>query len=240
MHPILYASSCSTVHMFFFHDHVPLIDVPYRLFAAPTTSSILITHFPSTFQQPTSRPIIFTHHPPLEHTRTRFSALPTTHVLQFPPAQSAFGTQTHVPAPAHTRHPDDKSRHRRQTPIIIFFEVLCGVVAVALFLGILRFCCSYRKTPAHDRVTGVINRHRLQMELDELQRRPPVRRRFSVQDPAPPYVPRPPSYVEVSASRGPEYTEVPIASPPNSPPLLRASLEVDTPRIDPSVNHPNG
>jgi hypothetical protein len=81
---------------------------------------------------------------------------------------------------------------------------------------------------------GVVNRHRLQQELEELERNPLARRRVSIQEPAPPYCPRPPSYVEQPSSPPQtyaiDYAEIPTASPPGSPVMRRRSLEVLMPQ----------
>ncbi|RDB20130.1 hypothetical protein Hypma_012760 [Hypsizygus marmoreus] len=198
-----------------------------------TWTLILMFHFiPHILAPPTSTTP--THSPTL--TRHITSVSPTHPYTYRPPI--IHPTRTHIPfggtehrppGPTRTRGPDGP--HRRpahgQTPIVIFFEVLCGVLAVALFFGALRFCRSYRKTPRRDRILNVINRHRLQLELEELQRRPPTRR-FSLQEPAPPYLPRPPSYdgsLPVQQNGGIHYAEIPSSSPPDSPIIPRRSLQ---------------
>ncbi|KAF5387673.1 hypothetical protein D9615_000609 [Tricholomella constricta] len=202
------------------------------LFAAPTSSSThltTLTHVPLSISIPTYNPTLFP-----DKTTTPTVPRLSTH--------APFGTHTRPPRPTRTRNPDSRQPHRpsHQTPIVIFFEVLCGVVALMLFLGLLRFFYSYRKTPNRDRVSGIISRHQLQMELEELRRRP-TPRRYSTQEPAPPYVPRPPSYVETASTttRAAQatYDALPNTSPPGSPTRSHTSFEAAQPLV-PVPSHP--
>ncbi|GLB34030.1 hypothetical protein LshimejAT787_0109140 [Lyophyllum shimeji] len=163
--------------------------------ASSTTSTGSETHVPLTMPTEIHKPPI----PPHVHRPSIFIPKPPTATLQdFSTELAPFGTETRVPRPTRTRGPDFGNHSpSHQSPIVIFFEALCGLVGVFIFLVLLRFCYSYRKTPEQDRVSAFIDRHRLQREMEELQRRPPIRR-FSIQEPAPPYMPRPPSYAEVA------------------------------------------
>lgn len=220
------------------------------LFAAPTsTSTHNHTHVPL--------PTLSTYHPILvsfTQTHTTHSlteSLPhfTTHVQTFPhpPYVQTHTRDPPTPAPTRTRAPDirPQSQSIRQTPIIIFFEVLCGIFLLIVCMGMFRFCRSYRKTPTRDRVSAIISRHRLQMELDELRRRPPMRRFNSIQEPAPPYMPRPPSYIETPPANTrvtqANYDVLSNASPPGSPTRSHNSLDISQP-LFPAPSHilPNG
>ncbi|KAF9464893.1 hypothetical protein BDZ94DRAFT_450554 [Collybia nuda] len=135
---------------------------------------------------------------------------------------------------------------RQQKPIIIFFEVLCGTVIFGILVCLLRCCYSYKRTPSHDRVMGVVNRYRLQQELEDLERNPLARRHGSIDEPAPPYLPRPPSYISLveppplrptTQTNAINYIEMSTTS---SPPIRRGSLEVLMPRISHPPNILNG
>ncbi|KAF8812312.1 hypothetical protein BYT27DRAFT_7132765 [Phlegmacium glaucopus] len=143
--------------------------------------------------------------------------------------------------PVHTRPPDQppgplgnsNRRHARpgQKPIFIVFEVLGGLVASILLLGLLRCCYQYNKAPKRDRIAEVLNRHHLQRELEELERNPHILRRPSLREPAPPYFPAPPSYDIITSTpttADVRYTDVDIRnlqssqfpSPSRSPELI--------------------
>lgn len=123
-----------------------------------------------------------------------------------------------VPGPFHTRPPDPEPGNfnrphprARQKPILIVFEVLGGLVALFLLLGLLRCCYQYKKAPKRDRIAEVLNRHRLQRELEELERNPHILRRPSLREPAPPYYPAPPSYDLITSTptaAGVHYTDM--------------------------------
>ena len=89
-----------------------------------------------------------------------------------------------------------------QKPIFVVFEVLGGLLASGLLLGLGRCCYQYKKAPKRDRIAEVLNRHNLQRELEELERNPQILRRPSLREPAPPYYPAPPSY-EVNSAESP-------------------------------------
>ena len=192
-----------------------------RLFAYPTDT----THFPEALVDPTLFPATHTsthtsthphphpystlghsynHTHSNNHTTTRTVASDTNH-----------STRATVPFAVPTGRPEPRiHRHRiRQTPIFIFFEVLSGLTGLVLCLGLLRCCNSYRRTPPRDRISDIVQRHQLQVEMEELRRRTPLVA-FFFQEPAPPYLPRPPSY----PADGPPRLAGPFPSSPDGAP----------------------
>lgn len=112
-------------------------------------------------------------------------------------------TRTNLPVPFHTgaTPQSQDSQQSGQKPIFVVFEVLGGLLASGLLIGLGRCCYQYRNTPKRDRIAEVVNRHNLQRELEEIERNPQILRRHlnSLREPAPPYYPAPPSY-EVTSS----------------------------------------
>jgi len=216
-----------------------LLCIP-QIFGAPAMIPSISPHV--TFQAPnhsgTNAQTLSTHHHLSTHTFPPFgiptftpSGTPTSpphHPPGFVP--HPFGTLTPPPFPTFT--PDSiPGNSSDQTPIVIFFEVICGIVAIAIFLFLIRFFHSYRKTPDPDRVLGIISRYRLQVELEDLHRRPTTRR-TSIREPAPPYVPRPPSYGEFpSVDHLADHSQVRDESPitPSPPPMAQIEHGVSLP-----------
>ncbi|KAG6878587.1 hypothetical protein C0993_003042 [Termitomyces sp. T159_Od127] len=115
--------------------------------------------------------------------------------------QSSFAIMRVIKSSATTtsspKLEDHHSSAHGQTPIVIFFEVFCGIIGVALLSVFVRGVMLYMKTPSPDRVSEIISRYRFHMEIEEDSRRGACRRdRYPVEDPVPPYIPRPPSYEE--------------------------------------------
>ncbi|KAJ3511950.1 hypothetical protein NLJ89_g3804 [Agrocybe chaxingu] len=147
---------------------------------------------------------------------------------------AAFPDRTRGPGRGPPRDPNGfqgPRRHRGgQRPIIIAFEVLGGLAGAAILFFIGRCLYNYKKAPKRDRIAEILQRHHLEREMEELERNPLALRRTSIQEPAPPYFPRPPSYDEtrmapaVSSAARAEYTQVATHSPPSSPPPTHMSL----------------
>ncbi|KAL0949274.1 hypothetical protein HGRIS_009351 [Hohenbuehelia grisea] len=126
-------------------------------------------------------------------TTRRLPNLPpvATHIT-FP--QDTLPTQR----PSRPDRPPPENRERRhpqQNPVAIVFEVIGALAGVALVLSIIRCIYSYRRTPNRDRIAALVERHRLQREMEELERNPRILRPPSFVEPPPPYLPRPPSYI---------------------------------------------
>jgi hypothetical protein len=167
--------------------------------------------------------------PPTELTTTQIHHITALHPppTQFTPTQLTFTPSSPVPTPWQT---NPANRRRHVNPAAIFLAIFGSVVGFGLFLGLTRCLYNYSKTPPRDRISGVMNRYQLQRELEELERNPFALRRTSLREPAPPYIPKPPSYTERPSSPrvpGLEYAEVHSGSPspPGSPIASRGSLE---------------
>lgn len=136
----------------------------------------------------------------------------------------------HTPTPANSN----------QSTIAIVFEVLGGLVGLAILYSFFRCCNNYRNTPRRDRIADVLQRHQLQRELEEIERNPAILRRPSLREPAPPYFPRPPSYDDLAPSlmrTAPprtEYAPLVTYSPPPSPPMSQRPL----PSSEPTAHRP--
>ena len=166
---------------------------------------------------------------PIHHIATLTIHHPPPH--QVTPTQLTFTPSSPVPTPRQSS--PATGRRRRTNPIAIFLAVFGGLVGFGLFLGLTRCIYNYSKTPPRDRISGVLNRYHLQRELEEIERNPFALRRPSPREPAPPYIPKPPSYTErpseSSPRPGPEYAEIHIGSPPTSPITSRRSPETIAP-----------
>ncbi|KAF9058065.1 hypothetical protein BJ165DRAFT_1521382 [Panaeolus papilionaceus] len=149
--------------------------------------------------------------------------------------------------PTHVPHRDrDRNSQPAQKPIAIVFEVLAGLVALAIAATIIRCIYNYSRAPKRDRIAEVLSRHQLQRELEELERNPlTLRREVSVRDPAPPYFPPPPAYTHnlpqpatLAPERPTDYTQIPTSTPPPSPPspphpLPPSPIHLSAPTTDP-------
>lgn len=166
------------------------------------------------------------------------------------PTPTRAHTITIIPTSTEPRQRHD-GHQSSQKPINIFFEVLGGVVGLAILISCIRCCYSYNRTPKRDRIAAVLQRHQLERELEELERNPFTLRRSPSNDPVPPYFPPPPTY-EVITSTNPAssslqhsgYLEISTASPPPSPPSptlqLAPSHSRTTIRQPPIPPIPNG
>ncbi|KAJ6490287.1 hypothetical protein C8R47DRAFT_1124053 [Mycena vitilis] len=167
-----------------------------------------------------------THKPTVGTTKHQLAS--TTHLSngQITARPGASTTHAVVPAstPSHFFH-DPPPAHHRQSMTSLVFEILGALAGIVFFLSVLRCLYSYNRTPSHDRITAILDRHQLQREMEELERNgPPRRGRDSlVEPPPPPYVPPPPSYGHGES-----------ASPPLSPRHSAAYGE------DPRPLQPNG
>ena len=165
--------------------HVPEAIVYPTLFSPAHTSTHPSTHpHPHPYFPGHSYNHTESHSYNQPHTFTRTTAAGTIPATRSP---APFVVPTLLPEPRISRN------RIRQAPILIFFEILSGLAGLVLCLGLLRCCNSYRRTPPRDRISDIIQRHQLQVEMEELRRRTPVIA-FFFQEPAPPYLPRPPSY----------------------------------------------
>jgi hypothetical protein len=139
----------------------------------------------------------------------------------FPPRP----TRVIPPPPAPSDVLDQHQHHQPvQSPIAIFFEVLGGLVGLALLVSCTHCFYHYNRTPKRDRISAVLERHHLERELAELDRNPLALRRSPTSDPLPLYLPPPPTYEAAALTRSPTnpaqrsgYTEVATASPSSSP-----------------------
>ena len=57
-----------------------------------------------------------------------------------------------------------------QSTSSIVLEVLAGIVAAVVLFLVGRCYYSYRRTPARDRIGALLNRHRLEREMEEMER----------------------------------------------------------------------
>ncbi|KAF8897842.1 hypothetical protein BD779DRAFT_405121 [Infundibulicybe gibba] len=196
-----------------------LLKLSVTLFAAPTTSSDVQTHIHSAAVAHT-----------LSHNSTAHK--PTqSHALHPPPTQHAAGpvpphiTPTRTkrpPIPAQTDPPRGGSPAGHK-PIAILFEVLGGIAGVVFLALTLRCVYVYKRTPHQDRIAAIVNRHRLQREMEELERNPRPLWRPRNWEPAPPYFPPPPEYVGPANVSTVAVTEHPTRDS-DSPPLPERPL----------------
>jgi len=154
----------------------------------------------------------------------RPTPLPAPHPTPFHP--SVFH-----PHPSSSAVPDRPipPHHKSQTPIIIFFEVLGGIALLVVIVSFIRCFYVYKSTPKQDRIAAILQRHQLQRELEDIERNTQVSRRHgrfpSILEPAPPYVPPPPSYDGHGHTVRGNYEGLASTSPPSSPPMSQILLE---------------
>jgi len=161
--------------------------------AATTTSASTTTSTTTTHSSTHSNS---THH------ASHHIATPTTY--QIPTYNPVHPHSAPSPSPApivpspdiSSQSSSSTSGSHSQSPAAIAFEVLGGLAGFALVLGFLRCLYSYKKTPNRDRVAAFVNRHRLEREMEELERNNTFRGRSYrfTPPPPPPYYPKPPSY----------------------------------------------
>ncbi|PPQ63430.1 hypothetical protein CVT24_004940 [Panaeolus cyanescens] len=171
--------------------------------------------------------ILIHQHPITTTTSSRHHVIPPpprpTHSQPPRPRPRPSGTNP----PSHVPHRDrDRNSRFAQKPIAIVFEVLAGLVGLAILITVLRCLYKYNRAPKRDRIAEVLSRHNLQRELEELERNPLALRRESLREPAPPYFPPPPAYTHqlpqpasLPPERPMEYTQLPTSTPPSSPPM---------------------
>jgi hypothetical protein len=158
-------------------------------------------------------------------TQTRPRFLTATTARQVPVTRPT--PSFHLPTESPRRSRPTKQERQAQQSITIALVVLASLVATSFLVFLLRCAFRIKHVPKRDRVAEIIARHNLQSELAELERNPAVLRRPSLREPAPPYMPRPPSYVdtisrpyEASSQMRGQYAEVPMHSPPSTPPPI--------------------
>lgn len=129
-------------------------------------------------------------HPHLpSHSTTLHRFPPTT---RSPLAHQTQPTTVHVPIPPDATVSDRPHHHNHELPIHIFFEVLGGLLGLAVVVGCSRCCYIYGVTPKRDRIVAILERHQLDRELAEMDRTShPLRRELT---PLPVYFPPPPTY----------------------------------------------
>ena len=103
------------------------------------------------------------------------------------------------------------------SPVAFAFAVLAGVAGVFIVLALVRCGWSWRRTPARDRIETVVDRHTLEREMAEIERRDLARRvrvaRRLTPPPPPPYQ-HAPDYD--AAVEGPPPPPAPVAAPPRA------------------------
>ncbi|KAH9850774.1 hypothetical protein C2E23DRAFT_299190 [Lenzites betulinus] len=83
-----------------------------------------------------------------------------------------------------------------QPPVAIAFEVLGGVVVLLVLAGLVRCFVVWRRTPPRDRIEALMSRHRLEREMEEMERERMERLNRALEarrwhPPPPPYQPAP-------------------------------------------------
>ncbi|OSD04648.1 hypothetical protein PYCCODRAFT_1424028 [Trametes coccinea BRFM310] len=139
--------------------------------------------------------------PTAHHSRphTSFSPSPGHPITHhFPPNPPPTAAPISTPAPAA----------KSQPPIAIAFEVLGGIIALLVLLGLARCFIVWRRTPARDRIAALVDRHQLEREMEEQERERMERLSRALEarrwrPPPPPYQPAP-EYEEVVRSESPE------------------------------------
>ncbi|KAI0335659.1 hypothetical protein GY45DRAFT_1240269 [Cubamyces sp. BRFM 1775] len=111
------------------------------------------------------------------------------------------------PPPTNTIPHAHSSTDKGQPPAAIAFEILGGIIALLVVVGLARCYISYLRAPRRDRIASVVDRHQLEREMAERQheeleglRRVLEARRWH--PPPPPYQ-RAPDYEEVVRSDSP-------------------------------------
>lgn len=130
----------------------------------------------------------------------------TTH--SFPAQSTHFSFRPHpVPtasldSPFSTSPQPPSSQSHHQPPVAIAFEVIGGLLLLTLLLCCGRCMYKYRRVPARDRISLVLDRHRLERELEEMEEAHPYRRRTSLARPPPPAYQHAPAYDEAVSDDG--------------------------------------
>ncbi|KAH8113438.1 hypothetical protein DFH11DRAFT_1602048 [Phellopilus nigrolimitatus] len=134
-----------------------------------------------------------------------------SHTISF---SFSFHPHTHpapTSSPTSSRTPDSDSASNprgHQSITAIVFEVVGGILGLALLVGC--GCClhKYHRTPRQDRIAALVDRHMLERELAEMEEARQERRVSLVCPPPPPY------------QRAPDYEEAVHQSPAPSTPML--------------------
>jgi len=129
-----------------------------------------------------------------------------------------------------------------QSPVAIFFEVAGSIVGLAVLLMLGRCVYRYRRTPGRDRIAGILDRHRLERELAEIEEAAPGRRTSVVRNPPPPYQ-RAPEYMDViemtpspTVSPAPTTRTCPTTPSTSATPVSAMSARSDRPLIHGYMN----
>jgi len=112
--------------------------------------------------------------------------------------------------------PPHPSHH--QPPVAIAFEVIGGLALLSLILCCSRCVYKYKRMPERDRISAVVDRHRLERELEEMEEAQPYRRRTSLTRPPPPAYQNAPAYEDVSDDGQTRTTQTPARSEHEEPP----------------------
>jgi len=159
-------------------------------------------------------------HPAAAHSHSLPS--PSTHFTFHPhpvPTASLDG-----PASPSVNNPTLQTPHssHHQPPVAIAFEVIAGFALLSLILCCGRCMYKYRRMPARDRISAILDRHRLERELEEMEEAHPYARRTSLTRPPPPAYQHAPAYEGVSEDGQTPTTETLTRSeheePPQQPP----------------------
>lgn len=128
--------------------------------ASPGRTSQSVTHRP---HFSTSRPAVH-----LSHSMPRPTSLPSP------------DTPAHLPIPPHPNPPDmghhPSSKNTKISPVAIAFEILGGIIGLFILYTAGRCFWSWKRTPSHDRIEEVLNRHYVQREMEEREREDMERR----------------------------------------------------------------
>ncbi|TDL29235.1 hypothetical protein BD410DRAFT_892572 [Rickenella mellea] len=150
---------------------------------------------PST-KNTSSHSVSHSHSHSLSHSRTGFRPPSTTPPFHFPNPANA--------PPAHTHHippsPTPTSTRHGISPAGILFSAIGGVVGLAVVLALLRCLYKYKRTPHRDRIAALLDRHRLDRELREMEEERITGHRPGVIVPPPPPYICAPNYDEAIAS----------------------------------------
>ncbi|KAI0796967.1 hypothetical protein C8Q75DRAFT_802631 [Abortiporus biennis] len=161
-------------------------------------------------------------HTPI-HTRlsvTQTHSLPIT--IHHGPPGMVPTSQPHPPQAATSG-----SHSKKQPVVAIVFEVLAGIAGLAVILGLVRCFYVWKRTPSRDRIQTLLSRHRLEREMEELEREDlqrrmqHVRRTSLYRPPPPPYL-QAPAYDEVVCENN-DHAHDHERPPPTQVPLLSAS-----------------
>lgn len=106
-----------------------------------------------------------------------------------------FTPHTHAPPPSPSAVQSQSTQRHGPSAVAIVFGVVGGLFALAVVASIVRCVYKYKRTPGRDRIAALLDRHRLERELAEMEEAPPARRRSLLGPPPPPYQ-RPPDYGE--------------------------------------------